>query len=501
MQHVELFCSQCGAKLRLRDKLVAGRAFNCPECSAPLRVDKQAGEPGYKIIAAGPERPNPALRAQASPEAAPVRSARAAYCAAGGLAILLLVPGWLLFKPKGPLRTDVSADAARATQPDDRPADAQQPLAGAQGVPQEERHAPREEARLRLINLGKRAGAPLDETRAFPLGAAAANLPVEQRLGWMATLAALGNPGVRLAIDSSLSWRHPQHDAFVRQRILEFQNPAIPQLVGSDGYPASHFAGVAGIGDDAASLPAHDPRAGIFGYERQTTLDQIHDGASNTLLLLGVAEQLGSWASAGRSTVRGLARLPYVNGPDGFGTGQRDLMLALMADGSVRAISAQADAAVIRGLAAMADGVPAAEPPTAAPHTDDVAVREAADATAPGALNQNPEDPPLEPEFALEAPPKPVDLRAALSLRIARFEQPRRPLADSLLIVADLVGAPIRLREDPEGAWHGRLREPVALVRENSSIEQILLELLAQAQLAFRIQGDHIELFPNDEDP
>ena len=36
------------------------------------------------------------------------------------------------------------------------------------------------------------------------------------------------------------------------------------------GYPVTHYVGVAGVGEDAAQLPANDPRAGVFGYGRQT---------------------------------------------------------------------------------------------------------------------------------------------------------------------------------------------------------------------------------------
>src|SRR5262249_21127427 len=116
-----------------------------------------------------------------------------------------------------------------------------------------------------------------------------------------------------------------------------------------------HFVGVAGVGSDAARLPASDPRAGIFSYDRATRWDDIRDGASNTWLVLGVRDHLGSWAAGGPSTVRGLTREPYVNGPDGFGTGQEDSMLVLMADGRVRTVSRQADPRILRSLAAMAD--------------------------------------------------------------------------------------------------------------------------------------------------
>ncbi len=63
--------------------------------------------------------------------------------------------------------------------------------------------------------------------------------------------------------------------------------------------PATHFVGVAGVGDDAADLPVDHPRAGVFGNSRTTRLEDIHDGASNTLMVLGVTRDLGSWAAGG----------------------------------------------------------------------------------------------------------------------------------------------------------------------------------------------------------
>ena len=135
-------------------------------------------------------------------------------------------------------------------------------------------------------------------------------------------------------------WNAPQNEPFVRRRLTMFQNPAISELTGADGYPASHFVGVAGVGADAARLDHRSARAGIFSNDRRTRLEDIRDGAGNTLLVLGVRDQLGSWGAGGPATVRGLTSEPYLNGPDGFGTGADDAMSALMADGGVRFRSA-----------------------------------------------------------------------------------------------------------------------------------------------------------------
>ena len=50
----------------------------------------------------------------------------------------------------------------------------------------------------------------------------------------------------------------------------------------------THYVGVAGVGADAATLPLSDPRAGVFGYDRKTSLRDIKDGHSTTMLLTEV---------------------------------------------------------------------------------------------------------------------------------------------------------------------------------------------------------------------
>src|SRR5207248_11249447 len=114
----------------------------------------------------------------------------------------------------------------------------------------------------------------------------------ENRLSWMAVLAdRAGDSAVHPIWDKS--WNTPQNEAFVRRRLAMFQNPAIAELIGTDGFPASHFVGVTGVGADAAKLDNRHPRAGIFGEDRRTRLEDIRDGTSNTLLVLGVREHRG----------------------------------------------------------------------------------------------------------------------------------------------------------------------------------------------------------------
>ena len=48
--------------------------------------------------------------------------------------------------------------------------------------------------------------------------------------------------------------------------------------------PMSYIA-IAGVGADAPLVPKRDPRAGVFGYDRQTTLADIKDGAATTMMI------------------------------------------------------------------------------------------------------------------------------------------------------------------------------------------------------------------------
>ena len=126
------------------------------------------------------------------------------------------------------------------------------------------------------------------------------------------------------------------------------------------GYPfhdaaLTHFVGMSGIEDErgvvAAKLSRGDPRAGVFGYENVATADEITDGQSHTIMLIGAGNLAGPWMAAGGSTIRG-AREPYFDSITGFGSASmpRGGALAVMADGSVRGISADIDPRVFAAM-------------------------------------------------------------------------------------------------------------------------------------------------------
>ena len=192
-----------------------------------------------------------------------------------------------------------------------------------------------------------------------PAAGGAALLPVETRLSWIALLLPqLGLEDWYRELQFGYSWNSPQNRPVTQRQLQAVVNPSLGPHRMVAGFPVTHYVGVAGVGPDAPHLPASDPRAGVFGYQRVVRLEDIPDGASNTLAILGVSGRLGPWAAGGPATVRPLTERPYINGPDGFGSGQPHGMLVGMADGSVRFISAEVDPVVLEQLAAMGDGAP-----------------------------------------------------------------------------------------------------------------------------------------------
>ena len=126
------------------------------------------------------------------------------------------------------------------------------------------------------------------------------------------------------------------------------------------GYPLqglalTHFVGMSGVEDArnvvAATLPRSDPRAGVFGYDEVASPAEITDGTSQTIMVIGSGTMANPWIMGGGGTVRG-AREPYFDKVSGFGT--RNLpqagALTIMADGSVRFISANVDPVAFRSM-------------------------------------------------------------------------------------------------------------------------------------------------------
>jgi hypothetical protein len=442
-----------------------------------------------------------------------------------GLAAILLAGAffWMRGSKSGSDVAKADAHATMAAEKDPVTGKRTQPTSGdarnnpAKDVGQRTTAPP--PAAERLTALGRRIAEYRVKKGHFPSRAPGDRLASNERLSWLAELLATVLQPDRPAPAWSESWRSQSNERFVRQGIPEFLNPSVDRLTGADGYPTTHFAGVAGVGADAADLPIGHPRAGIFGNNRPTRMQDIRDGASNTLMVVGVTGDLGSWAAAGKPTTRALTREPYVNGPDGIGTGSPDRMLVLKADGSVQEFSAKTDPRILRRMAAMADGLPLdpkvpGEPgdktptPTVDQLTDLVKkvqpvspAQKALDgiAKAPDPIpSPASKVPPRAAKKSVVAPPAPakkVDVAAALGQRVIRSEQIKPvPLRDVLNLLEELATVPIRGDRHEIADLDELLQTPITWELENTSVAAILDTVLAPARLTYQVHSDSIQL-------
>jgi hypothetical protein len=257
---------------------------------------------------------------------------------------------------------------------------------------------------------------------------------------------------------------------------------------------------VAGVGTDAPTLPIGHPRAGIFGQDRKTRREDIRDGVSNTMLLAGAEEHLGSWAD-GATSYRAFTREPYIHGPDGFGTGQPKSMFVLMADGSVKEISSDIDPTVVRRMAAMNDGLPldpqvpgepvdpkpVAKPP--APESNVGPSVQVAVIPMPD-LRPMPQLPPVKPASEIK-----IDIPAALARKILSFDQTKPAAAYQLLLqIEELAGVRIEYDRNKLGAAADRLDKPITLKMQNATLEELLNEVLRQIDLKRQDEKSRIRI-------
>ncbi|MCA9071279.1 MAG: hypothetical protein KDA84_20265, partial [Planctomycetaceae bacterium] len=92
-------------------------------------------------------------------------------------------------------------------------------------------------------------------------------------------------------------------------------------------------------------------------------------------------------------------------------------------------------------------------------------------------------------------PPKPVDIPAALALKLVKFEQIQAaPFEELLFQVQEMSGVPIKRGKDVPEKANPIWSQPVSLRLKETTVKQVLESLLAKAQLSYTIESDHIEL-------
>jgi Protein of unknown function (DUF1559) len=184
--------------------------------------------------------------------------------------------------------------------------------------------------------------------------------PTAAHLSWMTGLLPyLGYQAKYNGLKLTESITHAANLEVAETVIPEFQNPLDGRSTWEgypfDGLALTHFAGMSGVEDarnvSAAKLPRSDPRAGVFGYDEVARPAAITDGTSQTIMIVGSGRLAGPWIMGGGATIRG-AREPLFDPVSGLGTQglSGGGTLVVMADGSVRHISAAIAPSVFKAM-------------------------------------------------------------------------------------------------------------------------------------------------------
>jgi prepilin-type processing-associated H-X9-DG protein len=187
-------------------------------------------------------------------------------------------------------------------------------------------------------------------------------LAPEKRLSWLVDiLPYLEEQAVYDEVNKSRAWDDAENRMAVSQMVpllhcpTHWDPPVGPAIADQTDYVA-----IAGVGTDAATLAVQHPRAGVFGYDRITTFNDIKDGTSNTVMLMETAWANGPWAAGGQATLRALdpGGPPYLGKDGQFGGVHPGGVMVLFADGSVRFLHESTSPRALEALATIAGGEP-----------------------------------------------------------------------------------------------------------------------------------------------
>ena len=216
--------------------------------------------------------------------------------------------------------------------------------------------------RMMCTNNLKMIGIALHEYHAahgvFPqAGLNQGDHPPHQRLSYLAVLLPYMEQDILYkTIDLTKEWNAAENQAVAGTTIKHFRCPGddLEKLLPG----RTHYAGIAGVGLNAAELPGKHPLAGFFGHSRTLNAGAITDGAGNTIMTAETTSLLGPWIASGFSTVRGIdpSMSPYLGKGRLFGGLHPDIANMGFADGSVRHIKSSAPPRVLEALATIAGG-------------------------------------------------------------------------------------------------------------------------------------------------
>ncbi|GEM_PF-2441519 len=197
-----------------------------------------------------------------------------------------------------------------------------------------------------------------------------------QRMSWLTGLLPhLGHDALYQKLEFGASWQDPTNQLAAQTIVPQFLDPQYPDharyATQSDigvEMAATHVVGIAGVGLDAADYPLNDPaysaKRGAFGYDGSAALADIAKGRglSNTAVAIQIPHDgltgVSPWIAGGGATVRGVPEknsiAPFVLSTDRNGKpiqykGKRGTEV-IMADGSVRFVSANVSDAVFQAM-------------------------------------------------------------------------------------------------------------------------------------------------------
>jgi prepilin-type processing-associated H-X9-DG protein len=186
------------------------------------------------------------------------------------------------------------------------------------------------------------------------------DLPPDRRLSWLFIL----DPFVHARMDPT--WKFDRSRPWDAEENLRLAYPRMPWYVcpaaapqyGAGGLTHSSYVGVAGVGADAAALPAGDPRAGLFGYERTTNLKDVADGPGEMAAVIETDVGTGPWTAGGPPTTRGLdlGRPPFLGPGRPFGGTHKGGANVLFVDGSARFVRDTTGPGTLEALFTVAAG-------------------------------------------------------------------------------------------------------------------------------------------------
>jgi hypothetical protein len=162
---------------------------------------------------------------------------------------------------------------------------------------------------------------------------------------WMTSLLPyLGHMDVYDEIDQSSAWNDAANAAAMSRQISTFLIPAVEHEPTGRGFATTHYAGVGGVTQTDQGLQS----LGIFDKDSAVRVEDITDGASQTIIAGEIATALPGWGDPENwRTIEGPLNQRLSSFGNAAGTGAH----FLRADGSVRFFSNKTSPEVLQRLA------------------------------------------------------------------------------------------------------------------------------------------------------